>query len=114
MKVLVLHNDLCNICNEPFSEGEFQRFASIDAPLPKSILTGETIGFHQDCWDKMSNSNEQKLFTYEEWIDLTGDEWDTHGLIEFRSKYFNSDWRYQSECISVKAAEGLIKQKPFS
>lgn len=77
-KVLELKSSTCVICAGRYQwPGAGITIVEIRS-LPSSAYM--SLEFHENCWNIASNTS-QKKFTYEEWIDLTGDEWDVFGPV---------------------------------
>lgn len=79
MKILTLYTGHCPLCKEKLRLSGPLFLISIAAPNQRG---NEYMQFHTDCWNIASDSCLNDSFSYDDWTDLTGDEWDIWGLVE--------------------------------
>ena len=109
MKVLTINHDRCNLCGEELSPKLYgAEVTEVGIEKLSAVFSKCYIPFHANCWIQASDSSACREFTYKEWIDLTGDEWDTWGLVRFCQKGEIIGYHYKSEWVSDHEVDELI------
>lgn len=109
MKVLTINHDRCNLCGEELGFRTYNP-KRVEARIERRgrPVLRYCIPFHASCWKQASGSSVYGDFTYREWTNLTGGEWDVYGLVKFCQKGKIIGYHHKSEWILDHEAEELI------
>lgn len=119
MKVVTLYTDCCGLCKEKMKASEPHLVAIEEAINSfRRYSSARYIRFHAECWDNACGLNNRAniIFTYEDWIDLTGDEFDPWGLVE-RHSWFEGgskyllNWEHQGFVITEERFKELSEME---